>query len=63
MKANLVEIFYLVDEFCKEFDKVMEGHILAKDTSKKSRKRAFHLCASTSVGQRGDNHYDLFSFK
>jgi len=26
MDANLVEIFYLVDEFCKEFYKTMEGH-------------------------------------
>ena len=27
MDANLVEIFYLVDEFCKEFYKTMEGHV------------------------------------
>ena len=49
MKANLVEIFYLVDEFCKEFDKVMDGHILAKDTGKKSRKRAFRMSDSEVI--------------
>ena len=27
MDTNLVEIFYLVDEFCKEFDKVKKGHM------------------------------------
>ncbi len=26
--TNLVEIYYLADEFCKEFDKVMEGNLL-----------------------------------
>ena len=26
--VNLVEIFYLADEFCKEFHKLMEGHTL-----------------------------------
>ena len=39
MNANIVDIFYLVDEFCKEFDQVTEGHILQNDYSKKSRKR------------------------
>ena len=35
MDTNLVEIFYLVDEFCKEFDKVKKRHILKKDCDKK----------------------------
>ena len=49
MKANLVEIFYLVDEFCKGFDKIKEGHILHKDCSKKSRKRSFRMTDSEVI--------------
>jgi len=49
MDANLVEIFYLVDEFCKEFYKTMEGHILPKDCSKKSRKRTFRMSDSEVI--------------
>ena len=41
MDTNSVEIFYIIDEFCKEIEKTMEGHNLPKDTSKKTRKRAF----------------------
>ena len=49
MDANIVEIFYLVDEFCKEFDKAKEGHILQKDCGKKSRKRAFCMTDSEVI--------------
>ena len=28
MVTNLVEIFYIVDEFCKEIEKTMQGHLL-----------------------------------
>jgi hypothetical protein len=49
MNANLVEIFYIVDEFCKEFQKVMEGHQLSKDPSKKTRKRAFTMSDSEVI--------------
>ena len=35
MDTNLVEIFYIIDEFCKEFEKAMEGHLIAMDISKK----------------------------
>ena len=41
-----MEIFYLVDEFCKEFDKAKEGHVLPKDSGKKSRNRAFRMSDS-----------------
>ena len=34
MLSNLVEIFYYIDEFCKEIDKVMDGHQLTNGTSK-----------------------------
>ena len=43
MKDKITEIFYIVDEFCKEFDKAKEGHILEEEAAKKSRKRRFRL--------------------
>jgi hypothetical protein len=49
MDTNLVDIFYLVDEFCKEFDKAKEGHILQKTGSKKSRNRQFTLSDSEVI--------------
>jgi hypothetical protein len=49
MDANIVDIFYLVDEFCKEFDKAKAGHILQKDCGKKSRKRQFRLSDSEVI--------------
>ena len=49
MDANIVDIFYLVDEFCKTFDKATEGHILPKEVSKKSRKRAFRMSDSEVI--------------
>ena len=49
MDANIVDIFYLVDEFCKEFNQVTEEHILQKDCSKKSRKRAFRMSDSEVI--------------
>ncbi len=41
--SKLVEIFYLVDEFCKEYYKVMEGHQLAELSDKKRRKKPSKL--------------------
>ncbi|PJB57909.1 MAG: transposase [Bacteroidetes bacterium CG_4_9_14_3_um_filter_41_19] len=41
--ANLVEIFYQADEFCKELYKVMEDHTIEQNSSKKRRKRKFKL--------------------
>jgi len=49
MNTNLVEIFYIVDEFCKEFNKVMEGHRLVNKSSKKTRKRAFTMSDSEVI--------------
>jgi hypothetical protein len=49
MATNLVEIFYFIDEFCKEIEKTMEGHLLPKDTSKKTRKRAFTMSDSEVI--------------
>ena len=41
--ANLVEIYYLADEFCKEFYKVMEGNTLEQNNDIKRRNRKFKL--------------------
>ena len=43
MDHEVTEIFYLIDEFCKEFNQVKEGHVLKENTSKKTRKRKFKL--------------------
>lgn len=43
MDSKITEIFYLIDEFCKEFERVKEGHLLQTNTAKKSRKRKFKL--------------------
>ena len=34
MDTNSVEIFYIIDEFCKEIEKTMEGHLLTMKISK-----------------------------
>ena len=49
MNANLVEIFYIVDEFCKEIEKTMEGHLVASNPAKKTRKRAFTMSDSEVI--------------
>ena len=49
MDTNLVEIFYIIDEFCKEIEKTMEGHSLPKDISKKTRSRAFTMSNSEVI--------------
>jgi hypothetical protein len=37
--TNLVDIFYLADEFCKEFYEVMVGHQLPEARNKKHRNK------------------------
>lgn len=46
---KITEIFYLVDEFCKEFDLAKEGHIIDENSSKKRRKRKFTLSDSEVI--------------
>lgn len=41
--SNLVEIFCLADEFCKEFYKVVEGHQLTDECGKKRRNKPSKL--------------------
>jgi hypothetical protein len=40
---KITEIFYVVHEFCNEFDKAMDGHIVKTDNSKKHRNRSYKL--------------------
>jgi len=47
--SKITEIFYLVDEFCKEFNKAMEGHVLKKETDKNTRNRKFKLSDSEVI--------------
>lgn len=36
---NLVEIFYLADEFCKEFELIIRGHLIEKESGLKRRNK------------------------
>lgn len=40
---KITEIFYLIDEFCKEFELAKEDHILQEKTSQRKRNRKFKL--------------------
>jgi hypothetical protein len=46
---KITEIFCLVDDFCKEFDKAKEGHVLPETTAKKRRNRSFVLSDSEVI--------------
>lgn len=49
MIDKITEIFCLVDDFCKEIDKVKEGHILAKKIPQKQRNRKFKMSDSEVI--------------
>lgn len=49
MEDKVIEIYYLVDEFCKEFEEAKAGHILTENTSKKSRNRKFKMSDSEVI--------------
>jgi hypothetical protein len=49
MISKITEIFYLADEFCKEFNKARQGHILNEEAAKKSRNRQFTLSDSEVI--------------
>ena len=46
---KIIEIYCLVDDFCKEFEKVKKDHILSETTSKKRRNRSFNLSDSEVI--------------
>jgi hypothetical protein len=43
MKTNLVEIYYLADEFCKEFDKMLKKYQIDENSGKKRRNKPAKL--------------------
>lgn len=47
--VNLVEIFYLADELCKNFYQVMEEHQIAEDNGKKTRNKPSKLSDSEVI--------------
>lgn len=49
MIDKIIEIFCSVDDFCKEIDKVMEGHLLQTDNRKKLRNRKFTMSDSEVI--------------
>lgn len=46
---KITEIFYLVNEFCKEYSQTQENHILVEDTGKKRRIRKFKMSDSEVI--------------
>ena len=41
--TKTVEIYYLVDEFLKEYDAIIKSHFLEEGAAKKRRNRNFNL--------------------
>ena len=46
---KIIEIFYLADEFCQEFDKTVSKRALGNEPKKKAQNDA----------KRGDHHYGI----
>ena len=66
---EITEIFYLCDDFTKEFDKSYKKHILQQDNGKKTRNKPGRLSHSEVMailisfhlgGYRNLKHYYLF---
>jgi len=49
MSHKITEIFYLIDEFCKEYEIARRGHILPENTSKRQRNRKFTMSDSEVI--------------
>lgn len=68
-QANLMEIFYIIDEFCKSFDQTIKKHSLSADANKKTRNKKSKLSPSEVItilvlfhtgGYRNLKHFYLF---
>lgn len=68
-QANLMEIFYIIDEFCKSFDQTIKAHSLNADTTKKTRNKKSKLSPSEVIsilvlfhtgGYRNLKHFYMF---
>ena len=46
---KVTEIFCVVDDFCKEFEKAKEGHVLPEENAKKTRNRKPRLSDSEVI--------------
>lgn len=46
MFTNIVEIFCIIDDFSKMFDKIVKAHVLEEDNGKKRRNRKFKMSDS-----------------
>jgi hypothetical protein len=49
MVDKITEIFCTVDDFCYEFDKARDGHLLTKDLNKKTRRRKSKMTESEVI--------------
>lgn len=49
MHTNIVDIYYMVDEFCKKIETVIREHKLPADTDKKTRNRSFTMSDSEII--------------
>lgn len=47
--SKITEIFFIIDEFCKEFEKAQEGHLLASNNGLKRRNRSFKMSDSEVI--------------
>lgn len=46
---KITEIFCLIDDFCKEFEKAKSGHVLSENHGRKQRNRSFNLSESEVI--------------
>jgi hypothetical protein len=46
---KITEIFCIVDDFWKEFEKAKSGHVVTKECSRKRRNRSFNLSDSEVI--------------
>lgn len=58
--AKITEIYFIIDEFNKEFEKASSGHILEKKTHIKKRNRSFKLSDSEVMTVLVLFHYGQF---
>lgn len=47
--SKITEIFFIIDEFCKEFEKAKDGHVLESNNCLKRRNCSFKLSDSEVI--------------
>ncbi|HEX8575235.1 MAG TPA: IS982 family transposase [Flavobacterium sp.] len=60
-EAKITEIYFIIDEFCKDFDKVISDHSLKANTTKRQRNRTFTLSQSEVMTILVLFHYGSFN--